>query len=218
MQGTILYKQYFYSATPNGVDGVRKAPPNTVFDVKGEQIHGSQDASVVLIEFSDYECPFCQRHAGTVGKRLEEAFVSTGKVRHVFVNNPLTIHPNAKLLATAALCAGKQHQYWEMHDSLFAVLPKDKAGIISLAEKLGLDSDAFSDCLGGDSSTEEAIARDMKASQEFNLKGTPAFGIGQFGSDGRVLLSEFIVGAMPFDIFAKSLNEALAKSRQRKNS
>jgi protein-disulfide isomerase len=217
MQGALLYKQYFHSAQPAASDGVRNAPSNAVLDLADTPTKGNKEAKVVLVEFSDYECPFCQRHANTVGKQLDETFVSTGKVRYVFVNNPLSIHSNAKLLATAAICAGKQDYYWQMHDDLFATKPKAKPEIMEIAQMLGLNADVFSECLDASSDAERTIARDIKVSQDFSLTGTPAFAVGQLGSDGRVHVEKFIVGAMPFDIFEKALNKVLTESPRRPN-
>ena len=101
LQAITLYKQHRRSSGPNSpVQPTRDPAPGTAIDLEGLPIKGSGDARIVMIEFSDYECPFCARHAMGVGKDIEKEFVSTGKVRHAFVNHPLPIHPNARLLAT----------------------------------------------------------------------------------------------------------------------
>ena len=110
---------------------------------------GRKDAPVTLVEFSDYECPFCQRHFLSVLPEIKREYVDTGKVRYVFVDFPLEqLHPHARKAAEAAYCAGEQGRYWEMHDALFTnqqALELPQLG--GHARNLGLDATAFESCL-----------------------------------------------------------------------
>src|SRR6266568_3331990 len=110
---------------------------------------GSPDAPVTLVEFSDYQCPFCQRYVSNTFSELKKDYIDTGKVRYVFRDFPLeSIHPQARKAAEAAHCAGDQGKYWEMHDTLF----KDQRalavdGLKNSASTLGLKQDEFDLCL-----------------------------------------------------------------------
>src|SRR5262249_48884223 len=122
MQGIALYQQQrrVVVSTRTTAQPVRDAPAGTTIDTVGLPSEGSKQAKVALVEFSDYECPFCSRYSTGAGTELRTEYVKTGKLVHVFVNNPLPVHPAATLLATSAICAGAQGRYWEMHDLLFS--------------------------------------------------------------------------------------------------
>jgi protein-disulfide isomerase len=188
---------------------------------------GSVEAKIVIVEFSDYECPFCARHANGVAREFSDKYVKPGIVRHVFANNPLVMHPHSTLLATAAFCAGEQDAYWEMHDLLFAEMPSvppssstliDGKGALketlkSRATNLGLNPALFSECLEG-SRAADRLASDMSLAQKFQLSGTPAFAIGLVEGKERLLIKRFVQGAVPltvFDSVIDDLSEAITK-------
>src|SRR6266850_6555168 len=129
MQATILYRQYrpptLTGQPPSAKELVVDAAKDSIMDLDGLPTKGN-NGNLVLVEFSDYECPFCARHANGVAQQLEQKYISTGRIRYAFANNPLPIHQNAKFLASAAICAGKQGRYWGMHDRLFSAQPKSK--------------------------------------------------------------------------------------------
>lgn len=179
-------------------------------EVAGLPTEGDDTAKVVLIEFSDYECPFCARHATGVGRKLNEEFVASGKARHVFSNLPLPIHKNAKLFAIAAICAGEQEHYWQMHDMLFDEKPKGKDELLPIVQKLGLDSTRFEQCLDHGASAQERINLDLKQADQFKLTGTPSFAIGRVDSSGKVVIQKFIIGALPIETFEKTINDVLS--------
>ena len=123
-------------------------PQNVVLSVDGAPSLGNGDAKVTLIEFSDYQCPFCGRHFSQTLPRLMTEYVKTGKVKYVLRDFPLEpIHPLAFKAAEAARCAGDQGKYWEMHGRLFsnqqALGPKD---LPRHAEAVGLDVTRFQEC------------------------------------------------------------------------
>jgi protein-disulfide isomerase len=110
-QGVTLYKQrsaVAYPPVPTQRPVVQNAPKGTIVETLGAPSKGNSAAKVVLIEFSDYECPFCAKHAIGAGLELEQRFVQSGKMRWAFLNNPLPIHPHARVFAKAAICAGQQ--------------------------------------------------------------------------------------------------------------
>jgi protein-disulfide isomerase len=210
MQGILLYR-YQIARTPvqRQDPPVQNAPKGTAIETVGLPVEGDLHARVVLVEFADYECPFCARHAATVGADLQREFIANGKIQHVFVNNPLAIHENAKFLATAAICAGAQGAYWQMHERLFAEKPRTKSDVLDLARKLKLDSNEFERCLQSDEPTER-IEQDVRKAAELKLTVTPAFGVGRIESRGRVSIQQVIIGAQPIDVFRTAIDAALS--------
>jgi protein-disulfide isomerase len=190
---------------------VRDASSTSSFDVAGIPAEGRPDAKVVLIEFSDYECPYCARHVRTTEDALRKHFIETGKIRHLFANNPLPMHPNATFLATSAICAGQQDQYWEMRSSIFKEGAKTKEQVLPLADRLGMDRGIFEACLA--MGPHPQVKSDQALAERLQLTSTPAFGIGRLSPSGRLQLQTFIIGAQPAAVFEKALDEALSQAR-----
>ena len=150
---------------------------------------GPSDAKVTIVEFSDFQCPFCGRAHDTV-EEVMRAY--PGKVKLVFRQMPLTqIHPNAFKAAEASLCAHDQGKFWEYHDNLFKnqqQLAVDK--LKEYASQVGLDSAKFNSCLDGN--TKEALVRaDMKEAEGAGVQGTPAFFINGVFLNGAVPIEQF---------------------------
>jgi protein-disulfide isomerase len=171
---------------------------------------------VALVEFADFECPFCGRHAREVEPMIRKAFVDTGIVREVFVNLPLPIHSHAGPASEAAVCAGNQGKFWEMYDALFTDQMaltttdlKDRAG------KIGLDKASFEQCLDhGDA--RPLIKKHQDAAQSMKVQATPAFFIGIVQPDGSILLKRRLNGALPFAEFKTALADATPKELRSK--
>lgn len=165
---------------------------------------------VVLIEVSDFQCPYCGQSAREVLPRLEEKLVRPGKVEVIFLNFPLPTHPNAFQAAEAAMCAGYQKKFWEMHHLLFAnqqaLAPAQLPGY---AEKLGLDVAAFRKCLS-DGQPAQEIRREMRLAEELGIAATPIYLLGRRapGSD-RVEIVETIRGVRPYEELEAKLNHLL---------
>ena len=178
------------------------APRVTVTDA-GNPAKGPADAPVTVIEFSDFQCPFCARVNPTLAK-LQQAY--PGKVRIVFRDLPLAMHKNAAVAAEAAHCAHDQGKFWEMHDRMFANQQKLTAPELKEhAAALGLDGTAFNQCLDSGKYTAE-VRRDADEAARLGLSGTPAFFI-----NGRLL-----TGAQPFENFAQVVEEELATAADKK--
>ena len=124
------------------------APPqNVVLDLGNNPSHGETTAKLTLIEFSDYQCPFCGRHVRDTAPLIEKEYITTGKLRYVFLDLPLeSIHKIAFKAAEATQCAGEQGKYWEMHQQLFANQNKLEP-FTPHAEAIGLDVPKFEECL-----------------------------------------------------------------------
>lgn len=158
---------------------------------------GPADAKVTIVEFSDFECPFCSR-AKTVADEAMKKY--DGKVRLVFRQFPLSFHAHAKKAAEASLCANAQNKFWEYHDALFAEQSKlDVPSLKQQAEKLGLDKEAFNKCLD-EGAMAKTVADDMADAQKVGVTGTPAFFI------NGIMLS----GAQPIDEFSKVIDAELS--------
>jgi protein-disulfide isomerase len=175
---------------------------------------GAANAPVVIVEFTDYQCPFCARHFETTLREIRAQYVNTGKVRYVIRDLPLTeIHPYAAAAAKAARCAGAQGEktYWQYHDALFTHQKQiTDSFFIPLAHRIGLNLAAFQTCVGSQQ-TIAAIDRDQIDAQRAGLTGTPAFVIGRARSDS--VRGVLIRGAYPIELFRQAIDSALgAKS------
>jgi len=214
MEGAILYKQ---STAKLPVPAQQRSPvrdpaKGDTINISGIPTRGSTSAALALVEFSDYECPFCSRHALSVGIQLEEEYVKTGKMRVAFVNNPLPIHPNARIFARAAICAGEQNRYWEMHDMLFAEKPLGMDNVKAFSKKLKLGEPKFDACVNNSSEADSEIEKGIGLARAFQLTGTPAFAVGRLDSKGEVKIDKFILGAQPVSVFESVINSVLLKS------
>lgn len=138
---------------------------------------GDADAPVQVVEFADFQCPACQHFALDVMRPLE-GYIQQGQVQHVFYDYPLPVHPNAFIAARAAHCAGAQDRFWDYHDALFARQGNwsaDRSPIdqfIELAGQLGLDRDAFEQCVNSDRFADVVTANALVGDQ-LGVSGTP---------------------------------------------
>jgi len=185
-------------------------------NVKGEPFRGEAGARVAIIEYSDFECPFCGEYAREIYPQIVERYVKTGKVRYYFRDLPLPNHPNALLAAIGARCAGDQGKFWEMHDSLFAnqsaLSPKD---LTDRAAALGLDQTRFSDCVST-AKYGAAIRKVASGAQRMGIDGTPAFAIGAIQGEGEsVTINQVVLGADSFDDLKAILDEILTPSHSK---
>ena len=167
-----------------------------------DAVSGKADAPVTIVEFSDYECPFCEKFYSQTLPQIEAKYIETGKVNLVFRDFPLGFHQNAQKAAEAAECAGAQGKYFEMHNKLFD--SGVKGGLSSykqMASEMGLNTAEFNACLDSGEMANE-VKKDMAAGSQLGVSGTPAFFI-----NGKLL-----VGAQPFPIFEQAIEQALANS------
>lgn len=160
-------------------------------DVKG-QIMGNPDGEITIVEFSDFECPFCARATPTVDQIMEKY----DNVKLIYKHYPLPFHSNAKPAAMASECAGDQGKFREYHDKLFENQKAlDDASLKGYAEELGLDTEKFKECLDS-KKYEKKVDEDMALGQKSGVSGTPTFFI-----NGRKL-----VGAQPAAAFEQILD------------
>lgn len=174
-------------------------PPRLQVASAGHPTLGPKGAPVKVVEFADFQCPFCKRAEDTV-KAMREKYGD--KVQLVFMDFPLSFHQHAMQAASAARCAGEQDKFWQYHDALFADQSKlAPADLKATAKKLGLDTAKFDACL--DKGTyDAAIQQDVAEGRKLNVTGTPTFFI-----DGRQL-----VGAQPLPQFQEIIDGELAQA------
>lgn len=159
---------------------------------------GPEDAPITIVEFSDYQCPFCLRWHEQVYEPLLNAY--PGKIRLVYRHFPLTsIHPDAFPAAEAAMCAGDQNAYWQFHEKLFSSSALGSNVYSQYAQELGLDMTAFESCIT-EQKFKEAVQADLDFAVDLGVRSTPTFFINGLA----------IVGAQPLDIFKQVIDKELA--------
>ncbi|HYM43770.1 MAG TPA: thioredoxin domain-containing protein [Steroidobacteraceae bacterium] len=171
---------------------------------------GRVTAPLTMVEFTDYQCPYCRRFQAEVFPKLKHDYIDTGKLRFIARDLPLEIHAAAQPAAEAAHCAGEQGRFWEMHGALLGG-PKDLAdgGIEARAKALGLDLQRFRACVarGKYAAVIEAHVREADAA---GITGTPGFIIGR-AAHGE-LTGQRLEGAAPYESFDSYLRELLARN------
>jgi protein-disulfide isomerase len=177
---------------------------------------GAATAKIALIEYSDFECPFCGQHANTSYREIQKQFVDTGKIRYVFRHLPLEkLHPRARQAAQAAECARDENRFWEFHDLLFENQKTlSSADLEKYASALNLNTSEFKACLTSEK-TAQRIDDSLAEAASLSLTGTPAFLIGQIESDGTVRATTRISGAHPYEMFRDALDDALQSTLKR---
>ena len=186
---------------------------------------GDPNAPVKIVEFSDYQCPFCERFSTDTEPSLIESYISTGKVHFTYrstgnwvsqnINSGLTESEDA---AEAAYCAGDQGKYWEMHDMIFAnVLGEDVGSftdrrLSAIAEKTGLDMTQYEDCYSSNK-YRDAVVKDGQDALAAGVQGTPSFVLTYTNASGEEV-TELIEGAQPFSVFQEKIEAALAAASQ----
>ncbi|MEZ4730919.1 MAG: thioredoxin domain-containing protein [Caldilineaceae bacterium] len=187
-------------------EGLQPDPERPGVNMAGDYYRGNPEAKVVVIEFSDLQCPFCRRHSLETQPVLDEEFVATEQVLWVFKHFPLTIHPQAPAAGIASECAADQGKFWEMHELLFQNVQSwsitDPTPVfVDLAQQLELDLDQFTPCLESESAAQR-VQEDLEAGTPF-VRGTPTF-IVLYNGQGSI-----IPGALPADRFTSILQEVL---------
>ena len=159
---------------------------------------GAESASVTILEFSDFQCPYCKRAQDTLEQIMREF---PGRVRIVFKDFPLDFHPGARPAALAARCAGAGGRFWEYHDLLFVAQPDfEREDLLRYAERIGLERASFAECLDS-ARFRDAVEQDMTEGRALGITGTPTFFV-----NGRRL-----VGAMPVEAFREAVRAALTE-------
>ncbi|MCC6934247.1 MAG: thioredoxin domain-containing protein [Candidatus Yanofskybacteria bacterium] len=172
-----------------------------------DPVIGASNAPVTIVEFSDFQCPFCRSFFTETYSKIKKDYIDTGKARLVFRDYPLPFHDAARPAALAAQCADAQGKFWQYHDALFQEQAKKGQGTVafgaaelkSWAAQIGLNTTAFATCLDKETYAKR-ISEDMDDASTLGITGTPSFFVN----------GELIVGAQPYSVFKSAIDKALA--------
>jgi protein-disulfide isomerase len=185
------------------------------FDLTGAQFKGSQTSPIVLVEFSDYECPFCIRHFTQVMPQLEADYIKTAKIRYTFRDFPIDqLHPESIRAHVAAHCATEQGKFWDMHNRLFSAAGTHQpANLLQRAKDAGLNPAQFSACVATDKYS-TTIRQSTAQAIGMGAEGTPFFLIGVMDGANQMKPVGKLPGAMPYQQFQAALDAAIAGKQQ----
>jgi len=193
-------QDYLKGLRASGDVVVLLAPPKVQVGFDPARLRGNPKAPVMIVEFSDFQCPYCHQVEPTLKALLAKY---PDKVSLAYRDFPLTsIHPQAELAAEASRCAGEQGKFWEYHDQLYGSSNLDRAGLLDDARNLKLDEKQFDSCLT-DGKYKAEVSRDAQEGTQAGVSGTPGFFV------NGVPLS----GALPLDTFARAIDDELARKR-----
>ncbi len=192
------------SASPQPTAAPPEGQPSKIeVSMDDDTIKGQKDAPVTIVEFSDYQCPFCGRFVTETLPQIEEKYIKTEKVKMVFRDYPLPFHQSAQKASEASECAKEQGKFWEYHNKLFQnqnALTMEN--LKQYAADLKLDANKFNGCLDSGKMAEE-VKNDMDDGIKYGVEGTPAFFIN----------GELLVGAQPFSEFEKLIEKKLKEAQ-----
>ena len=185
-------------------------------NVAGAPARGPADQVLTLIEFSDYECPFCIRHFSQTMPQIEEQYIKTGRLRYVFKDFPIDqLHPGAIRGHEAARCANEQGKFWEMHTRMFTPPGSHTDPLLQVtAGQAGLAIEPFQQCLTSGRTTAD-VRKTVQMAVDLGANGTPAFFIGlRDPRTDEVRVVTRVSGAQPFSAFDKAFTEIETKLRE----
>jgi protein-disulfide isomerase len=197
---------------------IASVPVGTVVEFRPSTAEGHHDAPVVILEVSDFQCPYCRQFASDISPVLEKEYVATGIARVAFVHMPNTVlHPIAMFAAEGAECAAQQGRFQRMRAGLFAVSRNlDTASIGRAASETGLDSVAFKSCMDGASTSNVAAAidHDNHVVKQLGLDGTPTILIGRRVSDERCEVVSTLVGIHAIDAYTRAIDSIVKEVKR----
>ncbi|HSW47487.1 MAG TPA: thioredoxin domain-containing protein [Candidatus Saccharimonadales bacterium] len=201
------------AAVPQAVPTEDTSPKKVSVD--NDPVLGQPDAKITMIEFSDYECPFCKRYFDDTYSQIKKAYVDTGKIKIVYRDLPLSFHQNAHKEAEAAECVREQSDdsvYFKFHDIVFTRTTSNGTGLALdqlpvIANELGLDGQKLQACLDSGKYKAE-VDKDIADATAVGANGTPTFFVGKSTSNG-VILGTRLVGAQPFSAFQTLIDQQL---------
>ncbi len=201
-------QQVAQAPTPSAPEAAPQ-PPATPPTVDDDPTLGEKDAPVTVVEFTDYQCPFCAKHFTGAYGQLKKEYIDTGKVKYVVRDFPLSFHPHAQKTAEATECADDQGKFWEMHDKIFETQAtwSNSTDIVptlkQYAADLKLNTSMFNTCLDS-SKYKDEVAKDLADGSASGVNGTPGFWV--LGPDGKTAQ---ISGAVPFANFKQAIDPML---------
>lgn len=224
VSGTILYSKSgssngeasaIIAQQPSAATGVQQLGNQSKVSTDDDPVLGDKNAPLTLVEFSDYECPFCKRSFDQLLPELEKNYIDSGKLKLVYRDFPLSFHANAHKEAEAAECArsqGDDATYFKFHDQIFTQTTSNGTGLALtqlpvIARGLGLNVSQFQQCLDSGKFKDE-VDKDIADGTAAGTSGTPSWFIGQSSKNG-VISGRLVVGAQPFSAFKVIIDEEL---------
>jgi protein-disulfide isomerase len=219
--GVLIAGAVFYSGSKSSVGTTQGSNPTqqvagsapqavatVAASVDDDAVLGDPNAPITMIEFSDFQCPFCRKFYKETLPQIKKEYIATGKVKLVYRDFPLSFHPGATPAAEGTECAREQGKFWEMHDVIFDEQEKQGSGTIQFtaldvkkwAGNIGLDTTRFNQCLDSGKYKQE-VEKDVADGVAAGVSGTPAIFI-----NGKL-----VVGAQPFSAFKVVIDEELKK-------
>jgi len=207
-----LVKGMEINTVPTQGNAAPATPSKLMVSSDDDPVKGDSDAPITIVEFSDFQCPFCARWWQNTLPQLEENYISKGTVKLVYRDFPLdSIHPNARPAHIAAECADEQGQFWPYHDALFrdqSQWNRIESSLLTekftqMASDLGLKTNNFESCLSSTSISQE-VNKDYTEARGYGATGTPTFFVGN-DKNGY----EKLVGAQPFSAFQSIIDSQL---------
>ncbi len=186
-------------------------PQTAWVGIDDDPMLGKKDAPVTIIEFSEFQCPYCARFASNTFPEIRKKYIDSGKVRFIFRNYPLAFHKNAAQAAEAGACAADQGMFWDLHDLLFQhhdTLTQDN--LKRYGKEAGLFMDDYLFCLESGKNTVE-IQKDIQDGKRAGVTGTPSFFIGLTRKDDRIR-GTILRGSKPFTAFRSVIEEKLKEA------
>ena len=216
--GTLVLQQWIATSTPTLEARAEQTPEKpaltTELLLEGEPSLGSSKAPLTIVEFSDFECPYCRVFHEQVLPSLKREYINTGLVRFIHKDLPLPFHSQARPAAAAGRCAGEQNRYWDLYSALFDQQTcLECKGVVGIAEALNLDISALRACMQR-KATDTLITTNLSEAELHNIRSTPTFIIGPSRSDGKHH-GEIIEGAMPWPEFKALIDQQLKAQNDR---
>jgi protein-disulfide isomerase len=182
--------------------------PKAKMALDGLPMLGVKTAPITIVEFTDYQCPYCQRFHVATFPEIKKNYIDTGKVRFFSRDMPLDFHPNALRAAQAARCANEQGKFWQLRD-VMAANPNtlDLESIVKFGGDLQMDAGALRACIQSEK-YRTPVQKDMLEAMSIGATGTPTFVVGRTTPEG--VDGELMIGALPFSMFDEKL-KSLAK-------
>lgn len=194
-------------------DKMEPPAPPTSMKIESEPFIGERTAPVAIVEFADFECPYCGQFARDTYPQVLENYVKTGKAVFFYHDFPLAEHPYADQAAEAARCAADQGKYWEMHNDLFThqAQPPERT-IATDAQGLGIDAAKLTACVSSGRYA-DGIKKSVEDARQMGVRATPSFLIGTLNVDGHELkVMRALRGAYTYEAFKAALDGALAQA------
>ena len=200
------------AARPVAAAGGPDKALDAIINVAGDPFKGNKNAKLTVVEFSEYQCPFCSRHIRDTYPTIDKEYIQTGKIKYVFRDLPLeSIHKNAFKAAEAAHCAGEEGKFWEMHDKLFENQKElEPAKLTVHAQAVGVDAKKFQACLDSGKYAAD-VRKDMAEANKIGITGTPTTVIGLTQPNDTIKVLRVIRGAQAVAAFKEALDAVAAE-------